>query len=63
MSISGGSPRSVGDEALEQQLVLDRIDRGDAEQEADQRIGRDSRALAEDIWLRAYSTIASTVRK
>ena len=51
------------DEALEQQFVLDRIDRGDAEHEADHRIGRRAAALAEDPWLRAKATIELTVRK
>ncbi len=38
----------LGQEAREQQLLLDRIDRRDAEQVADQRIGRAGRALAQD---------------
>ena len=39
----------VGEEALEQQFVLDRIDRGDAEHVADHRIGGRAPALAEDL--------------
>ncbi len=37
-----------GNEAFEQQLVLDRIDRGDAEHEADHRIRRRSAPLAQN---------------
>ena len=37
----------AGDEALEQELVLDRIDRGDAEHVADHRIGGRAPALAQ----------------
>jgi hypothetical protein len=37
------------DEALEQEGVLDRIDRGDAERVADERIGGRTPALAEDV--------------
>ena len=36
------------DEALEQQVVLGRVDRGDAEHVADRRVGRRAAALAED---------------
>ena len=36
------------EEALERQLVDDRVDRGDVEQEADRRVGRRTAALAED---------------
>ena len=38
-----------GDEALEQQVGRRRIDLGDAEAEADRRIGRRAAALAEDV--------------
>ena len=37
------------DEAFEEELVLDRIDRGDAEDEADDRIGRRAAPLAQDL--------------
>ena len=40
---------TLGEEALEQQAVLDRIDRGDAEHVADHRIGGRAAALAEDL--------------
>ena len=53
----------VRDEAFEQQLVLDRIDRGDAEHEADHRIGRRAAPLAQDVGQRAKLTIEFTVRK
>ena len=55
---------ALGDEALEQQLVLDRIDRGDAEHVADHRIGRRAAALAEDApGCARTATIEFTVRK
>jgi hypothetical protein len=38
----------LGNEALEQQAMLDRVDRGDAEDVADHRIGRRAAALAQD---------------
>ena len=38
-----------GDEALEQQVDLGRIDRGDAEAVAHRRIGRRAAALAQDV--------------
>ena len=40
-------------EPLEQQLVGDRVDRGDAERVADRRVGRRSPALAQDVVLPA----------
>ena len=39
----------LGDEALEQQVVARRIDRGDAEHVADRRVGGRAAALAEDV--------------
>src|SRR3546814_95262 len=45
-SMSGGSSRSA-DMKREKSSVLHRIDRGDAEQEADDRIGRRPASLAE----------------
>ena len=39
----------LGDEALEQQVVALRIDRGDAEYVADGAVGRRPAALAEDV--------------
>ena len=39
----------LGDEALEQQIVAAGIDRGDAEHEADRRVGGRPAALAEDV--------------
>ena len=56
----------LGDEALEQHVVvgLAGIDRGDAEAEADRRIGRRAAALAEDALVAcAQWTMSCTVRK
>ena len=51
------------DEALEQQVDLDRIDRGDAEAIADRRIGGRAAALARMPRERAKRTMSCTVRK
>ena len=54
----------LGDEALEQKLVLDGVDRGDAEHVADGGIRRRAAPLAEDACRdRAKFTMAWTVRK
>ena len=49
-SISGGSRRSSRDEALEQQALAHGIDRGDAEHEADGRVGGRAAPLAENAF-------------
>ena len=46
--MSGGSLPFLGDEALEQQIDLGRIDRGDAEHVADRGIGRRAAPLTQD---------------
>ena len=54
----------LGHEALEQEIVLDRIDRGDAEHVADGGVGGRAAALAQDAARFARSwTMALTVRK
>ena len=49
--MSGGSRRSGGNEAREQQIVLRRIDGGDSEHIADRRIGGGAAPLAQDLLL------------
>ena len=53
----------LGDEALEQQIVAAGIDRGDAEHEADRRVGGRSAPLAEDVLRAGEADDAFTVRK
>ena len=53
----------LGDEALEQQVVPDRIDRGDAEHVADGELAAEPRPWQRMSWLRAKRTIELTVRK
>ena len=47
--MSGGSLRSLRDEALEQQRHARRVDLGDAQAVADRGVGRRAAALAEDV--------------
>src|SRR5690606_19332680 len=47
----------LGQEAVEQQLVLGRIDRGDAEAEAHRRVGRRAAPLAQDRRLAAAGEV------
>ncbi len=47
MSMSGNLLALFGQEALEEQIHADRIDRGDAERVADRRVRRRAAALAE----------------
>ena len=54
---------AFGDKAGEEQLLLDRIDRGDVEDVADERIGRAASALAKDILAARILNDGMDVRK
>ena len=51
--MSGHSPRSLGEKALEEQLHADRVDGGDAERVAHRRVGRRAAPLRENALLAA----------